>query len=584
MNDLTSLIASGIVAIANSQKISTLSHSSQVKPFLSQLPEPTPLRLPSLEPIPPRSPQPLPRELPETKPNPLDSNPTQVPNSNPSLPIPKKIIVKEFKFLNHTVFSTQELVEATQNLLGKPISFAELLQVETIITQLYTEAGYVNSGAYLVSGQSLASDAAIVQIQIIEGGLESVEITGINQLRANYILDRLPAAKVTPLNQKKLLEDLQLLQLNPLIKNISAQLAAGSRPEASSLEINITEADTFSIQAFIDNGRNPSVGSFRRGVRLQENNLLGFGDRLLLRYANTDGSNAGDISYSVPLNRKNGSLKLAARINDTKVVESPFDELDIVGDSYYLDFSFSQPIIFKPTQELALGITFSYEHSKTELLGEDFPFVPNENSSGEANISAIRFFQEFTQRNPTDLFALRSQFSLGVDLFDATVEDNAPDSLFIAWRGQAQYVKLLAPDTLLILRSDLQFANNSLLAQERFSLGGLNSVRGYRQDFLLTDNGVLASAEIKIPLVRFANNNQGILQLVPFFDLGKGWNIDSEIVLDPETLVSVGVGLQLNFSDVFNARIDWGIPLEDTDSDGETLQENGIYFSVDYKL
>ena len=583
MSDITSLIASGIVAIAKSQKISTLSHSSQVKSYLSQLPEPTPLRFPSLEPIPPRSPQTLPRELPETKPNPLDSNPPQVPNVNPLLPLSQKIIVKEFKFLNHTVFSTQELIEATQNLLGKPISFAELIQVEAIITQMYTEAGYVNSGAYLASGQNFAPDAAVVQIQIVEGGLESIEVTGTNALRANYILDRLPAAKVTPLNQKKLLEDLQLLQLNPLIKNISAQLSAGPRPEASSLEINITEADTFSIEAFLDNARSPSVGSFRRGVKVQENNFLGFGDRLLLTYTNTDGSNAGDVSYRFPLNHQNGSFKLAAGINDTEVVESPFDDLNIVGDSYYLDFTFSQPIIFKPTQELAFGITFSYQHSQTELLGQNFPFAPNENNRGEATISALRFFQEFIQRNPTDLLALRSQFSLGIDVFDATIEDDAPDTRFISWRGQAQYVKLLAPETILILRSELQFANDSLLAQERFSLGGLNSVRGYRHNFLLTDSGIFASAEVKLPLTRFANN-EGILQFIPFIDFGTAWNIDSEANIESETLVSVGMGLQLDLNDVFNARIDWGIPLVEVDSEPNTLQENGIYFSINYKL
>ena len=577
MNGITSLIVFGIVSIAEPQNIDTLDLSTttnKVKSSLSQLPES----------IPPRSPQPLPRELPESKPNPLQPNPSQVPNSAP-LPTSGTIVVERFEFLDHTAFSTEELTEATQDLLDKPISFVELLQVENIITQLYIQAGYVNSGAYIASGQNFTSDSAVVRVQIIEGGLELIEITGTNQLRANYIRDRLPAAKVTPLNQNKLLEDLQLLQLNPLIERISAQLAAGARPEASTLEIDITEADTFSIEAFLDNGRSPSVGSFRRGVEIQENNFLGFGDRLILTYTNTDGSNAGDVSYSFPLNRKNGSLKFAAGINDTEVVESPFDELDIVGDSYYLDFTFSQPIIFKPTQELAFGITFSYQHSQTELLAEDFPFPPNENRQGEASISAIRFFQEFIQRNPTDLFAVRSQFSLGLDLFDATIDDNAADSRFIAWRGQAQYVKLLAPDTLLILRSELQFANDSLLSQERFSIGGLNSVRGYRQNLLLTDSGIFASAEVKLPLARFANN-KGILQVIPFIDLGTAWNIDSDSDSDLEnnTLVSMGVGLQLDLNDVLDVRIDWGIPLVDVDSDSDTLQENGFYFSINYRL
>ena len=582
MNGITSLIVSGIVSSSKIQKHSTFTHSSPIKTYISQLAEPTPSIPPQTEPIPPRSPQPLPRELPETKPSPLQPSPSQIPDSSP-LPISGTIVVDRFEFLDHTAFSTEELTEATKHLLGKPISFVELLQVETIITELYINAGYVNSGAYIASEQSFTSDSAVVQIQIVEGGLESIEITGTNQLRANYIRDRLPAAKETPLNQKKLLEDLQLLQLNPLIESISAQLAAGSRPSASSLEIDIAEADTFSIEAFLDNGRSPSVGSFRRGVTIQENNFLGFGDRLILTYTNTDGSNAGDVSYNFPLNRKNGSLKFAAGINDTEVVESPFEELDIVGDSYYLDFTFSQPIIFKPTQELALGLTFSYQHSQTELLNENFPFPPNDNSDGEANISAIRFFQEFTQRNPTDLFAVRSQFSIGLDLFGATIDDNAADSRFVAWRGQAQYVKLLALDTLLILRSELQFANDGLLSQERFSVGGLNSVRGYRQNFLLTDSGIFASAEVKLPLARFANN-QGILQFIPFIDFGTAWNIDSDTDSETDTLVSVGVGLELNLNDVIDARIDWGIPLIDPDSDADTLQENGIHFSINYRL
>ena len=576
MSAITCLIISGAVASAKAQNICFLDNFSATNQeilYLAQQPQP----------IPPRTPEPLPQDLPESKPIPLQPNLNQIPQSTPLSPIYGTIRVDQFEFKDHTAFSTEELTQATKHLLGKPLSFAELLQVETIITRLYTEAGYINSGAYIASGQNLTPDAAVVQIQIVEGGLESLEITGTSQLRANYIRDRLPSAKEVPLNQKKLLRDLQLLQLNPLIESLSAQLAAGSRPEASSLTIKVTEADTFSITAFMDNGRSPSVGSFRRGVRLQENNFLGFGDRLFLSYTNTDGSNAGDISYNFPLNRKNGSLSLAAGINDTKVVESPFDELDIVGDSYYFDFSLRQPIIFKPTQEFSLGVTFSYQHSQTKLQNEDFPFLPNRDSDGETTISAIRLFQEFTQRNPTALFALRSQLSFGLDIFNSTTQKDSADSRFVSWRGQSQYVKLLADETLLILRGDIQLANDELLSQERFSIGGLNTVRGYRQDFLLTDSGILLSSEVQLPLVRFANN-EGILHFIPFFDFGTAWNIDSETELNPETIASLGIGLKLSVSDTFSARIDWGIPLVDDNSPSDTLQEKGIYFSLNYQL
>ena len=61
---------------------------------------------------------------------------------------------------------------------------------------------------------------------------------------------------------------------------------------------------------------------------------------------------------------------------------------------------------------------------------------------------------------------------------------------------------------------------------EQIGLGGQSTVRGYRQDDVLTDNGFYASAEVQIPL-RFvipdARGRQG-LYLVPFLDVGTGWN------------------------------------------------------------
>ncbi len=79
-----------------------------------------------------------------------------------------------------------------------------------------------------------------------------------------------------------------MLQLNPLIENISAQLSAGPRPELSFLEVDVTEADNFNFVVVTNNGRTPSVGSWRRGVEIHQGNLLGFGDDLDFTYTNTD--------------------------------------------------------------------------------------------------------------------------------------------------------------------------------------------------------------------------------------------------------------------------------------------------------
>jgi len=80
---------------------------------------------------------------------------------------------------------------------------------------------------------------------------------------------------------------------------------------------------------------------------------------------------------------------------------------------------------------------------------------------------------------------VRSQFTLGVGAFGATVSSSGPDSQFLAWRGQLQYVRLLAPKRGMVVRSKVQLAGGELLPLEEFGIGGSDTVRGYRQDSVL---------------------------------------------------------------------------------------------------
>ncbi|MHC5830270.1 MAG: ShlB/FhaC/HecB family hemolysin secretion/activation protein, partial [Nostoc sp.] len=107
---------------------------------------------------------------------------------------------------------------------------------------------------------------------------------------------------------------------------------------------------------------------------------------------------------------------------------------------------------------------------------------PGADEQGRTRVSALRFSQEWTSRNSHEVIALRSQFSLGIDALNATINQNPPDSRFFAWQGQAQWARLLAPETLLLLRLNTQLASRTLLPIEQFGLGGQDSVRGYRQD------------------------------------------------------------------------------------------------------
>ncbi|MGP1371849.1 MAG: ShlB/FhaC/HecB family hemolysin secretion/activation protein [Almyronema sp.] len=535
---------------------------------------------PSTEALPaPETPLPLPP--PAQLLQPASSTPI-LPSDTSLEEVPTTITVEKFEVIGSTVFSAEEFAAVTDEFTNRPLMFAELFQVRDAITQLYVEHGYVTSGAYLPP-QTL--EAGLVQIQVLEGRLEDITVTGDRRLNPGYVESRLALAAETPLNVNRLLDGLQLLQLDPLIESISAELATGVQPGTSILNVEISEADPWSAEISLDNERSPAVGSFRRQASLTHANVFGLGDRFNLAYANTNGSNEVDASYTLPVNPQNGTLNFSVGFSNSDVIEAPFDVLDIQSESRYYELTYRQPVVQTPQEELALSFTASRQESRSEFLedfGDPIPFPSvGADEEGRIRISALRFTQEWTRRQQRDVFALRSQFSLGLDAFGANVSETEPDSRFFAWRAQGQWAHLLAADTLLVLRSDLQLTGDTLLPQEQFGIGGRQTVRGYRQDQLLTDNGFLASAEVRVPILR-AEEIDGLLQVIPFVDFGMGWNNGDRPDPDPHNLFSVGLGLQWQMGDRFSARLDWGIPLVEVNAKGDSLQDNGLYFSINW--
>lgn len=553
--------------------------SAIATPLKAQLPPPQDVLPPTEQtPAPPSTPSPLP------PPEDLLQPPASTPTTPEPIPgeVPANITVERFEVEGSTVFSPEEFAQVLAPYTKKPISFAELFQARSAVTQLYVDRGYITSGA-LIPPQTLRS--GVVKIQVVEGSLEAINITGNKRLSANYIRDRIAIRTDTPLNQQQLLATLQLLQLNPLIENLSAELATGSRPGTNILEVNVIEAQTSHIQILADNGRSPSVGSFRRQVQANEANLLGIGDSLSIAYSNTDGSNSLDTGYTLPLNPRDGTLSFSYGTSASEVIEPPFNELDINASSRYYELTLRQPIIQTPSQEFAFGLTAARRESDALFFG-GVPFPsPGADERGRTRVSAVQFFQEWTTRNSKEVIAARSQFSLGIGALNSTINETAPDSRFFSWRGQAQWVRLLAADTLLLVRADVQLADRALVPLEQFGLGGINSVRGYRQDALLTDNGAFASVELRLPIYR-APQQRLLVQLAPFVDLGTTWDNSSRVVTgntsESNTLASLGLGLRCQLGDYLTARLDWGIPLVDISSGDRTWQENGLYFSVIY--
>ncbi|MBW1645649.1 MAG: ShlB/FhaC/HecB family hemolysin secretion/activation protein, partial [Deltaproteobacteria bacterium] len=457
----------------------------------------------------------------------------------------------------------------------------DLDSLRQALTVYYIKHGYINSGA-VIPDQEVKD--GIIRVQIVEGRLTAIEVQGNRWFADGFLKRRLALGVEQPLNIEALQRRLQLLQQQPLIERLHGALKPGPAPGESVLLVQVEEQQPFEITLGFDNYQSPTVGAEEGWVTIADRNLFGYGDALSLGYGASEGAEPQwDFSYTLPFTAYDTTLILRCRKNKFKVVESPFDSLNVETKSEIYSLGIRQPVYRSLNHEVALSLVGEHSRDRTYLLGERFSFYPGE-ENGKAIVTALRFAQEWVYHTQKQVIAARSQFSFGLDTLHATTNSgDTPDGRFLAWLGQFQWARVVSPwDIQLLWRTDLQLANDSLLPLEQIAIGGRYSVRGYRENQLVRDQGLIASLEARIPLVQHAVWAE-YLQLVPFVDYGRGWNRDLDTP-PVKHISSVGLGLRWAASwrrapltlrpqlEVY-----WGIPLRDVDNPDNDLQDDGLH-------
>ncbi|MEL6815077.1 MAG: ShlB/FhaC/HecB family hemolysin secretion/activation protein [Cyanobacteria bacterium J06598_3] len=519
------------------------------------------------EPEPPLTP--LPTEAPPLLPT--EGPPAETP-STPTPPSNGKVTVSDIQVIGSSIFSAADFEPIVAPYEGRDLGLAELRQVADDITQLYLQSGYITSRAIL--GEQTITDG-VVQVRVVEGELENIQVEGTRRL-ANYVRDRVNLANRKPLNQVALESQLQLLRADPLVERIEASLRAGTGEGQSRLIVRVLEAPAFSGRAVVDTNSPPSVGIGRMGIETNYNNALGLGDQLSLSaYRSTaGGSNTYGLTYAVPLNAMNGTLRARYLPSNFNLIDPDLAALGVEGSSNTYELTYRQPLIRKPNEELALSLGF--RHRTGETLVSDVVI-------DSTRTSIVQFGQDYLKRDRSGAWGLRSQFNLGTGLFDATDRAaNEADGQFFSWLGQIQRAQVINRDNLLLMQGSLQLSADSLLGADQFIIGGANSVRGYSQNARFGDNGFRASIEDRITVVR-NEDGSAFTQLAPFLDTAAVWNQGAN-TNDQTFLLGTGMGLIINPTEDIQARLDVGIPLIELNEAGDSDQNAFFYFSMDYRF
>lgn len=494
-----------------------------------------------------------------------------------------RVFVKEIRVVGATALAPGALREIVRPFENRELTSEDLDELRHRISTAYANAGYVNSGA-VIPDQEVAN--GVVTVQVIEGRLTGIEVTGEHNFRDFYLKNRVQLGAGDPLNVRSLQEAIQLMLQNPQLERINAELAPGSQRGEALLRMDVKEAKRFSAAFSVANNRSPSVGPIRAELAAAARNVAGFGEIVGVRLGKTEGLEDQAVNFAVPVNARDTLFTARYERSRSRVIEEPFDIIDIKSESAAGEIGLSHPWFRNLRSTLTFGTSLYYRDNGTALLGVPFAFPPVD--TDKAKVAAWRLFADWVDRTQDSVFAARGTFSNGLKAFGSTTSttSGAPDSAYHAVLGQVQWARRLAPDgKQVVLRADGQYADDVLLPSEKFAIGGIDTVRGYRENQVVRDNGYIASAEYRHPLFHLPipgltqAEGAGLLSAALFFDYGVGWDHHGP-ASETQKLWSYGPGLRWDPGEGFFAQLYWGIRGREVPKPHNDLQDRGIHFRV----
>ena len=496
---------------------------------------------------------------------------------------PKEVVLKGIEFYGNTVFSDEELFALVKERVGKKTGVEELEAIRKTISQHYFDAQYVNSGA-VIDAQDMSNGVLVVRI--VEGRLDNINVLNEGWLRSGYVTSRIHREVSDPLNLDDLKRGLEFVRRDEKIRKINTALVPGDELGQSHLDMIVTENRVFDVGLGVSNRRPPSVGAEEAEVYFGTKNLTSLGDTLRGNYTlSQEGMEEWDVDdggnyslfYSLPLTRWDTTLDLGYNQSDYVILEEPFNTLDIESDTRMYSVALRQPIYRDLQHELSL--TLKGEHRRSDVLvsGEPFSISPG-SVNGQTRISALRLSPEYVYRSQERVIAARTTFSFGLDELNPILGDEF-DPEYFTWMTQASWVESVSEnDTLLVVKLFHQHTDDRVVSMEQFSLGGVNTIRGYRENQLIRDNAFIISPELRFPVYK-DRYGKALVYLIPFVDYGIGWNSNGP--REREEIYSAGLGVTYNPTDHISMSLYWGHGFEDFGvRNNNDLQDDGIHFQL----
>ena len=491
-----------------------------------------------------------------------------------------RILVTGNRLLKETVI---EKLKAPY--LRAHVTLADVAALRDEITKALIEKGYMNSGA-VVDSQDVTNGE--LTIRIVEGHLSRVNTKGLKNLSHRYIEQRLHVSDARPLDILKVQRDFQLLLEDRNIDTLNARLVPGELPGASVLEVEVKEKSRYNLTTFSASDRSPTVGDVRAGVRGSVSSIIQSGDVISAEVGRTRGLLDARFSYSTPLLPNNLTLNISVQGSSSKILERPLNALDATSKSLYESVGLSLPVWASPGRSITLTSSLDHLRTTTALLGTPYSFSQG-SVGGVTDYGIWRTGIGYSYFTSQQSYAVNATLSRGIAGKAAAF---GVDKNFSHLIVSGEFIQeITRTGQRLIVRGEALFSKDKLYSTEMISIGGADSVRGYRQNADLGSEGYWTSIEYQAPLsdfwrIKSSANSWAApdkVRLGAFFDAGhvkKSGNPASDFGTNPRS-----VGLRAIWSPVSHIVVDvYAAKALRKPVSNTSFQDQGFGFNAGYKF
>lgn len=435
---------------------------------------------------------------------------------------------------------------------GRCLTAHDLERLLGELTRLYILEGWVASRAYLPA-QDLTRK--VLTVSVNEGKVERITVQDGKDGHSVNLSTAFPGVQGQPLNLRDLEQGVE--QLNRVTGNrATLDIRPGSRPGDSEVVIGNETGRRIAGSLSWDNQGSVSTGQEQVGGALSLGNLLGWNDSLSLSHRENlhrDPAHRESVSDSVTIALPWGyslfSLGTSRSRYTTTVTTPGGTSLKFNGTNQTDTFRIDRTVLRNQSMLVSASANLSLKDAKNYIADQLL-------AVSSRRLSVLDLEVSVSDRLGGGNANFRLGYSRGLKAFGAmadtaglTHED--PRAQFEKFTLNGSYFLpffVFGQEASLASQLTSQMARDALYGSEQISIGGLYSVRGFRNNTLSGDNGVYLRNTLTVQKPLQLYGHSAGLRLFAGLDAGQVSSVAQGV--PSGSLVGGTVGLGVSFGPV----------------------------------